>query len=185
MLAAFPLISQSPLNWHTFWRKVAAASAKSFQLCPTLCNPKDNGPPGSSVPGILQPEYWSGLPFPSPVHACMLSCFSHVRLFATLWIVAHQAPPSMEFPRQEYWSGLPFPSPVHACMLSRFSCVQLCATPWTATHQAPLSTGFSRQEYWSGLPFPSLRDWMRYGLKFWSNLSPILFSKMSANELFF
>ena len=37
--------------------------------------------------------------------------FSRVRLFATPWAVAHQAPPSMEFSRQEYWSGLPFPSP--------------------------------------------------------------------------
>jgi len=36
---------------------------------------------------------------------------SRVRLFATLWTVAHQAPPSMGFSRQEYWSGLPFPSP--------------------------------------------------------------------------
>ena len=34
-----------------------------------------------------------------------------VRLFATLWTVAYQAPPSMAFSRQEYWSGLPFPSP--------------------------------------------------------------------------
>ena len=34
-----------------------------------------------------------------------------VRLFVTLWTVAYQAPPSMEFSRQEYWSGLPFPSP--------------------------------------------------------------------------
>ena len=37
-----------------------------------------------------------------------LSC---VRLFATPWTVAHQAPPSMGFSRQEYWSGLLFPSP--------------------------------------------------------------------------
>ena len=37
-----------------------------------------------------------------------LSC---VQLFATLWTIAHQVPPSMEFSRQEYWSGLPFPSP--------------------------------------------------------------------------
>ena len=37
-----------------------------------------------------------------------LSC---VRLFATPWTAAYQAPPSMEFSRQEYWSGLPFPSP--------------------------------------------------------------------------
>ena len=35
---------------------------------------------------------------------------SRVRLFATPWTVAHQAPPSMEFSRQEYWSGFPFPS---------------------------------------------------------------------------
>ena len=39
-----------------------------------------------------------------------LSC---VRLFATPWTVAHQAPPSMGFSRQEYWSGFPFPSPGH------------------------------------------------------------------------
>ena len=37
--------------------------------------------------------------------------FSRVRLFATLWTVAHQALPSMEFSKQEYWSRLPFPSP--------------------------------------------------------------------------
>ena len=38
----------------------------------------------------------------------LLSC---VRLFASPWTVAHQAPPSMGFSSQEYWSGLPFPSP--------------------------------------------------------------------------
>ena len=37
--------------------------------------------------------------------------FSHVRLFATPWMVTYQAPQSMGFSRQEYWSGLPFPSP--------------------------------------------------------------------------
>ena len=36
---------------------------------------------------------------------------SHVRLFATPWTVAYQAPPSMGFSRQKYSSGLPFPSP--------------------------------------------------------------------------
>ena len=36
---------------------------------------------------------------------------SHVRLFATPWTVAHQAPQSMEFSRKEYWSGLPSPPP--------------------------------------------------------------------------
>ena len=42
---------------------------------------------------------------------CVLSHFSHVQLFATLWTVAHQTPLSMGLLRQEYWSGLPFPSP--------------------------------------------------------------------------
>ena len=36
---------------------------------------------------------------------------SHVRLFATLWTLAHQAPLSMGFSRLEYWSGLPFLTP--------------------------------------------------------------------------
>ena len=36
---------------------------------------------------------------------------SRVRLFATPWTVAYQAPPSMGFSGQECWSGLPFPSP--------------------------------------------------------------------------
>ena len=40
-----------------------------------------------------------------------MKSLSRVRLFATLWTVAYQAPPSVGFSRQEYWSGLPFPSP--------------------------------------------------------------------------
>ena len=42
---------------------------------------------------------------------CMLSCFSHLQLFATLWTVACQGPLSMGFSRQTYWNGLPCPSP--------------------------------------------------------------------------
>ena len=42
------------------------------------------------------------------IHRWMLSHFSHVQLFVTLWTLAHQAPLSMEFYQQEYWSGLPF-----------------------------------------------------------------------------
>ena len=41
----------------------------------------------------------------------MLSHFSYVQLFVTLFTVAHQTPLSMGFSRQEYWSGLPCPSP--------------------------------------------------------------------------
>ena len=45
--------------------------------------------------------------------ACVLSHFSCVQLFVTLWIVAYQAPLSMGFSRQEYWSGLPCCLPGH------------------------------------------------------------------------
>ena len=51
-----------------------------------------------------------GRSFPSlSPHVCMLGHFSHVRLFATLWTIACQAPLSMGFSRQEYCSGLPCP----------------------------------------------------------------------------
>ena len=43
------------------------------------------------------------------VWACMLSRFSGIQLFATLWTVAHQSSLSMGFSRQGYWSGLPYP----------------------------------------------------------------------------
>ena len=45
------------------------------------------------------------------IFACMVSRFSRVQLFVTLWAAALQAPLSMGFSRQAYWSGLPFPSP--------------------------------------------------------------------------
>ena len=51
--------------------------------------------------GFSRQEYWSGLLFPSPMHACMLSRFSSVWLCATPWTAAHQAPPSTGFSRQD------------------------------------------------------------------------------------
>ena len=42
---------------------------------------------------------------------CMLSYFSRVQLFVTLWTAARQVSLSMGFSRQEYWSGLPCPPP--------------------------------------------------------------------------
>ena len=45
------------------------------------------------------------------VCVCVLSCFSCVQLFVTLWTVSHQAPLSVGFSRHEYWSGLPHPPP--------------------------------------------------------------------------
>ena len=53
------------------------------------------------------------------MHACMLSHISHVRLCATLWTAAHQAPLSTGFSRQEYWSGLPFPSLIQSIAMHK------------------------------------------------------------------
>ena len=39
---------------YTFFSSAAAAAAKLLQSCPTLCDPIDDSPPGSPVPGILQ-----------------------------------------------------------------------------------------------------------------------------------
>ena len=97
-------------GWCVPCQRKATAAAKSFQSCSALCDPIDSSSPGSSVPGILQARILE-LPFPSPMHACMLSHFSRVQFGATPWIAAHQAPLSTGFSRQEYWNGLPFPSP--------------------------------------------------------------------------
>ena len=71
------------------------------QSCPTLCGPMDCSPPGSSVPGFSRQEYWSGLPFPSPMWKVKVKVKSlnRVRLLATPWTAAHQGPPSMGFAR--------------------------------------------------------------------------------------
>ena len=45
------------------------------------------------------------------MYMCMLSRFSCIQLFETLWTVAPQVPLSLGFSGQEYWSGLPCPSP--------------------------------------------------------------------------
>ena len=118
------------------WMKMLVA-----QLCLTLCNPRDCSPPGSSVLGVLQARIlkWVTIPFSrgssQPGNQTWVSLIagrfftswatreapanewkevkslSRVRLFATPWTVAYQAPLSMGFSRQECWSGLPFPSP--------------------------------------------------------------------------
>ena len=96
----------------------AAAAAKLRQSCPTLCNPIDGSPPGSSVPGTLQARTleWVAISFSNAwkwkVKVKSLSC---VRLLATPWTAAHQGPRSMGFSRQEYWSGVPLPSPTLKC----------------------------------------------------------------------
>ena len=54
------------VGWHH--RLNGHAAAKSLQSCPILCDPIDGSPPGSPSLGFSRQEYWSGLPFPSPMH---------------------------------------------------------------------------------------------------------------------
>ena len=104
--------------------------AKSFQSCPTLCDPIDGSPPGSPVPRILQVRTleWVAISFSnawkwkakvkSLSHARLfMTPWTEARLFMTPWTEAYQAPPSMGFSRQEYWSGVLLPSLADYCKL--------------------------------------------------------------------
>ena len=130
--------------------------AKSLQSCPTLCDPTDGSPPGSSVPGILQARTleWVAI------------SFSHMeviwRLFQQLKVYS-QSKMLKLMEVIQFW-GINIE---HSCetdclnhsrkvcgrcrgqnealLLSHFSCVWLCATPQTAAHHAPPPLGFSRQ----------------------------------------
>ena len=79
----------------TDWFKIGKGVWQSYILSPCLYN--------------LYAE-WSEVKW-SEVKWSEVKSLSRVRLFATPWGVAHQAPPSVGFSRQECWSGLPFPSP--------------------------------------------------------------------------
>ena len=99
-----------------------ATAAKSLQSCPTLCDPIDGSPPGSPVPGILQARTleWVAISFSNAWKwKVKVKSLSRVRLSATPWTAAHQAPPSMGFSRQEYWSGVPSPSPDHCLVMAK------------------------------------------------------------------
>ena len=89
----------------------AAAAAKSLQWCLTPCDPIDSIPPGSPVPGILQARTleWVAISFSNSwKRKVKVKSLSHIRLLATPWTAAYQAPPSMGFSRQEYWSAIAF-----------------------------------------------------------------------------
>ena len=91
-----------------------AAAAKSLQSCPTLCDPIDGSPPGSPVLGIPQARTleWVAISFSNAWKwKVKVKSLGRVRLFATPWTAAYQAPPPMGFSRQKYWSGVPSPSP--------------------------------------------------------------------------
>ena len=126
--------------------EVPAAAAKSLQSCPTLCDPTDGSPPGSTVPGILQAKTleWVAISFSNAWEwKVKVKLLSRFRLFVIPWTAAHQASPSMGFSKQEYWSGVPLPSPIQrlgttkvslwcwGCWdFSRLQCLLSIISPW-------------------------------------------------------
>ena len=64
------ILCHGPILWNEGCSAASLASACEMppcaQSCPTLCDPMDCSPPGSSVHGICKREYWGGLPFPPP-----------------------------------------------------------------------------------------------------------------------
>ena len=82
----------------------AAAAAKSLQSCPTLCDPMEGSPPGSPIPGILQARTleWVAISFSNARKwKVKVKSLNRVRLLATPWTAAYQAPLSMGFSRQK------------------------------------------------------------------------------------
>ena len=107
--------------------QLLAAAAKSFQSCPTLCDPIDGSPPGSPVPGIFKARTleWVAISFSNVWKwKVKVKSLSHVWLVVTQWTATYQAPPSMGFSRQEYWSGVPLPSPVNSWSLLKLMSIE-------------------------------------------------------------
>ena len=81
-----------------------AAAAKSLQLCPTPCDPIDGSPPGSPIPGVLHARTLEGVAifFSNAWNwKVKVKSLSRLRVLATPWTAAYQAPPSMGLSRQE------------------------------------------------------------------------------------
>ena len=110
-LSSIVLKARVPEPWSG---SILISTAKSLQSCLTLWDPIDGSPPGSPIPGILQARTleWVAISFSNAWKwKVKMKSVSHVRLLATPWTAAYQAPPSMGFSRQKYRSGVPLPSP--------------------------------------------------------------------------
>ena len=110
-------LSNPGIKYHK--HTAAAAAAKPFQSCPTLCDPIDGSPPGFPVPGTLQARTleWVAISFSSAWKwKVKVKSLRRVQLLATPWTAAYQAPRSMGFSRQEYWSAVPLPSLINTLL---------------------------------------------------------------------
>ena len=106
-LSSVCTISIDLVRFIDFLFSCVPSAAKSLQSCPTLCDPTDGSPPGSPVSGILQARTleWVALSSSNAWQwKVKVKSPSRVRLLATPWTAAYQAPPSMGFSRHEYYS---------------------------------------------------------------------------------
>ena len=107
-------LDQKGEMWKQIKHTAAATAAKSLQSCPTLYDPIDSSPPGSPVPGILQARTLEcvAISFSNAGKwKVKVKSLSPVRLLATPWTAAYQAPPSIGFSRQENpmeWGAITF-----------------------------------------------------------------------------
>ena len=121
------------------WKKVKVKSLSCVQLFMT---PWTHQAPLSM--GFSRQEYWSGLPFPSPIISLVLHNSS-------VTIISHFLGPSLMMP----WNFINPPQKTWITVLSRFSRVWLCVTLRTVACQAPSVHG-TLKAHW--LPFPSPGD---------------------------
>ena len=98
------------VNWCSHYGRWYAAAAKSLQSCPTVCDPIDGSPPGSTIPGILQARIleWVAISFSNA-----WKWKGKVKSLSCVWLLATPMDCSLPgssvhgFSRQEYWSGVP------------------------------------------------------------------------------
>ena len=166
----------------------SGAAAKSLQSCPTLCDPIDGSPLGILLARTLE---WLAISFSSAWKwKGIVQLLSRVRLLATPWTAAYQAPPSMGFSRQEYWSGLSLPSP-HSSYSRHSQLTILHLYDWVCNSYLPL---FPNKQFkkWNSTKSYEMRpcaaglDWRKH----WSLLkkketggSSKVFSRKEANDL--
>ena len=147
---------------------------KVTQLCPTLCDPTDCSPPGSSVHGILQARIleWVAISFSRgsswPRGWTRISRIAGRLLYVGSIFKNHRDQICGYQTRCKGWGRRHWRKVVKRYMFvcaQSLICNRLFVTPWTVVHQAPIVWGFPWQEHWSGFLFPPPGDLPNPGIE--------------------